>query len=1291
MADGLRCPTCGDELPVNAPQRLCPACLLEQALESGSASRPSLPLSGDSGHTETATAGEGAGHQQGAATDQAKLTNQLSTVAVHGLGSHEMVQHTIVGLDGQVAPQAAAGRYQILGEIGRGGMGSVHRCRDTGLRRQLAFKVMLSEHRDRSDLVSRFIEEAQIGGQLQHPGIVPVYDLGTLPDRRPFFTMKLVDGQTLAALLSAREHSSTDLPHFLGVFGQVCQTMAFAHAHGVIHRDLKPSNIMVGSFGEVQVMDWGLAKVLRFGRESGADGMPREVIRTIRTDSEADASRAGSIHGTLSYMPPEQARGEIDRIDVRADVFSLGAILCEILTGDPPYLGANLNQVHLMAAQAELDDARARLDRSDADPELCDLARRCLAASREDRPRDAGDVSEAVMAHQRGVQERLRRAELARVDADARAEEEAKRRVLADELASEARGRAAAERWRRRMAVGLMASLMALVSFSVLGMSWFERKRRERAGEVDVAAEKAAWLVQAARDALEDSSRLTAARGAVEQLAAMAGDARDAAARARISQLVRAVALLESDRTTIEKLADIRSMSLDDPDGLATEAGYSDALIAAGLRVFDQTPEEVGAAIRIRPPTVAEALTAALDDWAAVLRDRYGQANQPSAGAPGPVPSADPFGWFGLFGTGSPSPTGGFMIPSAQDMQRHANLELLESLEPALGLAQAGNLTSMARAADPDTWRNQLRVALELENRDQRSKALLRIARDEKIADRAAVGLDFLGRALFDLDNVPAAEDVLRAGLKRHPRDLWLNYDLGVVLRSDGRRREAVVYLTAARVVRPEVSHELGHALDSLWERPEAAISVFEDLTRLRPQRPRHWLCLAAALRARGLEAEAVESEKKALKSARDAIDRDPDNAEAHHTLGVLLNRFGIVPGGKEAVTELLTASRLRPGDASIDLDLHEASFLAGAFAGVNRSELEFLRGLTTLDRLSPEPVKAALANATQMSNLKRPRCDLDAVREARKRLQSELRLIEDARSRAKSPFDEVFKEAKSWDWSMMGDLGIGYLRQRTLRRKSRGTLHGHSGRSGYSAAPLHELIERRPEDAEPHAELAALLMSDGKIEEAMAEFRRALDLEPPDSPLAVEAARRLADAERHALLAERLPRVISGEEQPDGGEDYLSYADFACGRRLYAAAVRLYERAMADDPKIFDPRSSDHRFRAACAAAQAGCDLGFDQPAPDDAGRARLRAEALAWLKADLAAWSDAIAGDESAERDRALDALSRWKSSPNLEEVRGPSRLSRLRLSEQAEWRAFWNEVDTLISKAQSRRKVQ
>ena len=163
-----------------------------------------------------------------------------------------------------------AGPYRIEGELGHGGMGVVFRGHDPEFDRTLAVKVLLGQHRDRPELERRFLEEARLTGRLQHPGIAPVHAIGRLPDGRPFFSMKLIEGRTLAELLKERKAPADDLPRFLGVFGQVCQTLAYAHARGILHRDVKPGNVMVGAFGEVQVMDWGLAKVLASGPTSSA-------------------------------------------------------------------------------------------------------------------------------------------------------------------------------------------------------------------------------------------------------------------------------------------------------------------------------------------------------------------------------------------------------------------------------------------------------------------------------------------------------------------------------------------------------------------------------------------------------------------------------------------------------------------------------------------------------------------------------------------------------------------------------------------------------------------------------------------------------------------------------------------------------------------------------------------------------------------------------------------------------------------------------------------------------------
>jgi WD40 repeat protein len=325
-----------------------------------------------------------------------------------------------------------AGRYRLEGRIGRGGMGDVFRAQDPDFHRPLAVKVLKEEFKDHPEMVTRFLEEAKITGQLQHPGVPPVHEIGRLADGRPFLAMKLIKGRTLADLLAERANPSDGLQRFLAIFEQVCQTLAYAHSRGVIHRDLKPANIMVGAFGEVQVMDWGLAKVRSPASRAteSPEVSPAGTLQTPSMETVIEPTQRGAVLGTLAYMPPEQARGDVDLVDERSDVFGLGAILCVILTAQPPYRGKSHQELHHQAVSADLADAFARLNRCGADAEVVGLATRCLSQSQTARLPDAAAVAVAVADYQESVRERLRKAELDRAAAEARAQEERRRRTL---------------------------------------------------------------------------------------------------------------------------------------------------------------------------------------------------------------------------------------------------------------------------------------------------------------------------------------------------------------------------------------------------------------------------------------------------------------------------------------------------------------------------------------------------------------------------------------------------------------------------------------------------------------------------------------------------------------------------------------------------------------------------------------------------------------------------------------------------------------------------------------------
>ena len=289
-------------------------------------------------------------------------------------------------------------RYDLLDEVGRGGMGVLIRAHDRLLRREVVIKLLREDLAGCRTAERRFLREARINGQLQHPGIVPVYDVGRFPDGRPFLTMKFVSGRTLESRLDARAHVGEEFPFFLEAFAQVCQTVAYAHAKGVIHRDLKPANVMTARFAQVRVLDWGLAQVMP-GMASMPVGpeLPDDCTERYPIFDIGGGSVAGAIVGTPAFMPPEQARGE--PLDERADVFGLGAILGMILTGRPPYMGLDLPGVWQAAKAADLGPIQAALAQCRAPAEWVQLALACLATSPYDRPADAGAVSKLVAAY----------------------------------------------------------------------------------------------------------------------------------------------------------------------------------------------------------------------------------------------------------------------------------------------------------------------------------------------------------------------------------------------------------------------------------------------------------------------------------------------------------------------------------------------------------------------------------------------------------------------------------------------------------------------------------------------------------------------------------------------------------------------------------------------------------------------------------------------------------------------------------------------------------------------------
>lgn len=311
-------------------------------------------------------------------------------------------------------------RYALGATLGEGGMGRVAVALDRETGRVLALKTLRQELAANLGAVRRFVTEARVTAQLEHPAVIPVYDLGILPDGSLYYTMRIVRQRSLRAVLDAPDkRADWSLAKLCGVFVQVCRAMSYAHTRGVIHRDLKPDNILLGDWGEVYVADWGVAKVV-----GGVDPvMPLQTEGTV-----PQATAAGTAIGTVGYMAPEQLMGAAD-IDHRADLFALGVIFYELLTGQPPFSGDTAGAVMVATLH---DQPVAPSVRQPACPEALEsLCLSLLTKDRRHRPADAGFVANEVEAFLEGAKERERR----RAEAERLADEAAAHVARHDALA----------------------------------------------------------------------------------------------------------------------------------------------------------------------------------------------------------------------------------------------------------------------------------------------------------------------------------------------------------------------------------------------------------------------------------------------------------------------------------------------------------------------------------------------------------------------------------------------------------------------------------------------------------------------------------------------------------------------------------------------------------------------------------------------------------------------------------------------------------------------------------------
>lgn len=1179
----------------------------------------------------------------------------------------------------QVAP-VQEGRYLVYGEVARGGMGAILRGHDPVLHRDLAIKVLRDDSAQSPAARQRFREEAQIGGQLQHPGVVPVYELGAFPDGRSYFTMKFVEGVTFAKLLRERSSLEQERSRCLKIFEQVCQTLAYAHARGVLHRDVKPHNVMVGAFGEVQLMDWGLARLANVAEKQTAVGaLP--AVDLGRAGSSVGETRHGDVLGTPAYMAPEQAQGDLARLGPAADVFSLGAILCEVLTGKPPYSGADASAVLEQARRGDLAEARERLSACGADAELIALAQRCLEVDSAARPANARQVAAAVETYLARVEERARQAELERTAAEARV--------------TEARMTAAAERRARRLTLGLAGAVLLLV----LGggaVAWVQQRRheeqlarrRETADKVHAALERGRELLaQGWRD--HDAFQLKAAQvEAVRALEIAGGEASpevrqlaaafDAELRQRLEQY-------EKNRVLLAALLDVsepRETGNPSEDGTrlsrqrSADEQYALAFRRWGLDL-DNSPEN--ARLREQPTAVVQEIIAGLDGWLVErLHKKTQRPWQPLQRLADALDRSEPRRRLRALLTGAtsaPEQIADALLPSS------AWWELLRG----------------------PRWRRQLELPGKL---DPATEPVLSVV----LWARTCAGLGLPGEA----------ERVLRLALATRPDQVVLLDALGKLMEQQGRYRESIEYFRAIRAARPGLGIALGQVL-LRQRRFSESEAVLRDLCARRPDSAETLFHLGNTLRVQRKFDEAVSSYRRALQlepkyvdalcnlgitlglqaqhaeSAamfRTAIALRPDDADLHNNLGIAL-RDQKQP--LEAVAALRQAVQLKPElpepHSNLGLALKDLGDVAASEAALRKALALSPRSSVTVYNLGltlkaagklPE-AEAAFRRVLEL----RPddteaRNDLAIVLNALRRTDEAIAVYRQA-IELRPDFAKAYNNLGNAlrDRQRLDEASV-VLRKAIELQPDFAEAHNNLGnvfrsqqKNDEAAVAYRRAISLKPSMAEPHFNLAMILYERKELSEALLEFRRAEGL-LPGHPLIRDMRQK---TERLAQRDAELPAILSGKERPRDPRHAVEMAEISAYREHYRTATRLYADAFKGDARLADNLALEHRSRAARAALLSAAGKGKDASGLEPKERGRLRTLARDWLTADLKAYRE-VADRNKAERRIIRERLRGWFNE-DTGFVRSEKALAELEQAERDSWQQLWREVRELLQR--------
>jgi serine/threonine protein kinase/Tfp pilus assembly protein PilF len=1228
-------------------------------------------------------------------------------------------------------PGARIGPYKLLEQIGEGGFGIVFMAeQQEPIRRKVALKV-LKPGMDTKQVVARFEAERQALALMDHPNIAKVLDADQTSSGRPYFVMELVKGVPITEFCDQGQLAPDER---LSLFIDVCLAAQHAHQKAIIHRDIKPSNVLVtldNGAPLVKVIDFGIAKALG----------QRLTDKTLFT-------AFAQFVGTPLYMSPEQAALSNIDVDTRSDIYSLGVLLYELLTGTTPFdrerfKNANYDEVRRIIREEEPPTPSTRLS-------TMGHAAATAAAQRRSDPKQLsrlcrGELDWIVMKALE--KDRNRRYETAgALAADVN-------RYLRDEPVQACPPSAwyLARKFVRRhkMGVAVAAGALLAVGLSLGALAWqlheLGLRRTETERVVSAALAQAKTYLEEGDKQRDYPERWHTTVGLAEAVTQRAEELLTAGAgtaelSVRVHQVREAV---DAAQTHCRLLVELDSIHLEQAGilGGRFDIRRSARRYAAVLRDYgvDPSAPEV-AAPRIRESRLRELLAAALEDWHRI---------------------------------------------SVNKEERQRLEELLEAVEPA-----------------PDVFGAQWRAAVRRSDRP----SLTQLVGRPEVQQLSAATIKNLTRDLVVLKEWGAAERLLRPCQLRHRSDFWLNHDLGLVLLKLGPSRidEALGYFMIAAALRPDnpgVRLNLGSAyfvkkdLDAARREFEAAVSLDAKFAAAHNNLGAVFLFkndleaagrrFEAAIRNDPTDASAhnnlglVLRRKKdwegALRNFQAAIAIDPDLAAAHDHLATELYRKNDVAGAiREYQAALSIDPEYTPARVNLGIVLRDSKDLAGAIRefraavatdarcaeayshlgsvlyatsefeeairmfrtaialepgrAAHHSDLglafyarkeveEAIREFKTAIAIDPKfgPAHRNLGNALQdkgdsdqavhefqaaleidpndahahryLGNALYAKKDRDgAIREFRSAIAIDSKYVAAHYNlaialQATKDLDGAIRE---FQLSLSLDPKIPFARYNLGN-----ALHAKNDLDGaireYRAA-----LAADPRHAEAHCNLGHALVSQGHLAEGFTSLMTGHELGSQRADWKYPSASWITKAERLVQLDAKLSQILQRESQPADAQERLQLADLCLksAKQLHVAASRFYSEAFAAEPTLADNLTAGHRYRAACAAVQAGCGQGKDTGSLDAQERGRWRKQALAWLQADLALWRQQLDQTSNNSGPAVLKQMQKWRDDAALACVRGPDALAKLPEAERRDWQMLWQDVASLQQRAESTR---